>query len=90
MSARPPWKPSRGEQRALFYLQMLMRYVIGGGGLVWELTVDKLHNSIALLVFGALATSTDMIFFARTLIRQARNDRMYPQDEPPDEKAPEP
>jgi hypothetical protein len=74
MIDRPPWTPSRREQRLVWYGQMLMRYVIGGGGLVWELVIDQLHNSVALLVFGALATSTDVFLFVRTLIKQARGD----------------
>lgn len=75
MNGLPPmWQPSRREQRAEWYLRQFTRYVIGGGGLIWEVAVDKLHNTLALLVFGALGTSTDVISYGRSLIRQAKEE----------------
>ena len=76
MTPEPPWKPSRREQHLLWWLQLLMRYVVGGGGLIWELTVDRLSDPVALLVFGALATSTDVFRFAKGLIAQAKADTL--------------
>lgn len=76
-----PWKPSRPEQRLLWWLQMLLRFAVGGGGLVWELLVDRLRNPVALLVFGTLATSTDVFGFARQLIRQARENALLEREE---------
>lgn len=76
MNGLPPeWRPSRREQRTEWYMRQFMRYVIGGGGLVWEVAVDKLHNTLALVVFGALGTSTDVISFGRSLIKQAREEQ---------------
>ncbi len=68
------WKPSRYEQRVLWWLQLLMRYGVGGGGLVWETLIDRLRNPFALLVFGALATSMDVFKYVKELIRQAREE----------------
>jgi hypothetical protein len=76
MNADPPWKPTRKELRLLWYLQALMRYGVGGGGLIWCLLINQLADPIALLVFGALATSTDVFGFARTLIKQAREETL--------------
>lgn len=69
-----PWSPSRREQRAEWYLRQTMRYVVGGGGLIWEVAFDKLHNTLALVVFGALGTSTDVISYGRSLIRTANQE----------------
>ena len=69
---RQTWVPSRWEQEFLWWLRVLMRYGVGGGGLVWETVVDNFHNSLALLVFGALATSTDVLSYVRDLIKDAR------------------
>jgi hypothetical protein len=60
---------------------MLMRFVVGGGGLVWCLLVNRLEDPIALLVFGALATSTDVFGFARALIQQAREATLEIEEE---------
>lgn len=76
MTPEPPWKPSRREQHLLWWLQMAMRFGVGGGGLVWCLVVNRLSDPVSVIVFGALATSTDVISFARALIRQARQDTM--------------
>ena len=75
MSVEPPWRPSQNEQRILWYLQVIMRYVVGGGGLGWEAIADKFHEPIALLVFGALASSTDVYGFVRDLIKTAREEK---------------
>ena len=79
--APPPWQPSAREQRIVYWLQVLTRYVIGGGGLLWCLTVNHLQNSLALVIFGALATSTDVLYFARTLIKEA-HDPTHPPSAP--------
>lgn len=71
----PSWQPSRREQRAEWYLRLTMRYVVGGGGLIWEIAIDRLHNTLALLVFGALGTSTDVIQYGRSLIKQANQEK---------------
>lgn len=71
--------PSQREQRGLWYLQALMRYGVGGGGLVWTM----LHglNPLALLVFGTVATSTDVFGFVKALIRQAREETLRLDEE---------
>lgn len=82
------WEPSRREQHAEWYLRLFMRYVIGGGGLVWEVAFDKLHNTLALIVFGALGTSTDVIRYGRSLVDQAKAEQGVKKDEagrPPDD-----
>jgi hypothetical protein len=68
------WKPSRREQHILWWLQLIMRYGVGGGGLVWEALVDKLKNPYALLVFGALATALDVFSYLKALVKQAREE----------------
>ena len=70
------WRPSRAEQRILWYLQVLMRYVIGGGGLIYELLIDRLHDQLALVVFGLLATSMDVFGYVAALVKQARQERL--------------
>ena len=75
MSVEPPWRPGPNEQRALWYLQAILRYPIGGGGLVWEAVVDNFRDPIALLVFGAIASATDVFGFARDLIRTAQEEK---------------
>ena len=64
----------------LWWLDVLMKYVVGGGGLVWELLIDRLQNAVALIVFGALATSTDVIRYVRTLVEQAREEKLAVND----------
>lgn len=51
-----------------------MRYVVGGGGLAWEAVIDQFKNPMAFLVFGALATATDMFAFVGVLIKQAKEE----------------
>lgn len=86
--ARTNWVPSPREQRVLWYLQVLMRYIVGGGGLTYTAIFQK-FNPFGLLVFGALATSTDVFGFVRTLIKQARaetlslEEELKPTGEPP-------
>lgn len=73
------WTPSRREQRGLWYLQVVMRYGVGGGGLVWTLIHGV--NPLALLVFGTLATSTDVFGFVKSLVKQAREETLRLDEE---------
>ena len=66
------WKPSRHEERLLWYLRLLSRYGVGVGGLVWALATRQ-TDTVLLMVLGALATSTDMFTVARDLIRASRD-----------------
>lgn len=69
-------KPASRRQQAVdYYLRSFMRYVVGGGGLIWEVLIDKLHNSLAIIVFGALATSTDMVTLIKDLVVQAKTEK---------------
>lgn len=54
---------------------MLMRYVVGGGGIAWELLVDRGKNPLVLLIAAMLATSTDVLGIVRGLIAQAKMER---------------
>jgi len=67
------WIPSQREQRVLWWLRLTMRFVVGGGGIVWALLTDHL-DPVLVLVLGALATSTDVLSFARELVVTARED----------------
>ncbi len=69
------WTPSSREQRFVWYAQMTMRYLVGGGGLVWEVTVDQLRTPLALVVFGALSSSADIFTFVRAVIKTAHGER---------------
>lgn len=69
MSTLPPWKPARWEQHLLWWLKLLMRYPIGGGGVIYEALIAK--DPIGTLVFGAIATSLDIGSLALTLLRAA-------------------
>lgn len=55
------------------WLRRLMRYGVGGGGLVWAMATNHLEP-VLLLVLGAIATSTDVARFAVDLIRAAREE----------------
>lgn len=70
------WRPRPWESEVEWYLRILTRYVVGVGGLVWETVADDLRNSIALLTFGAIATSTDVIGHVRDLIRDAHDQKI--------------
>jgi len=67
------WMPSRGEQRLLFWLRRIMRYGVGGGGLIWAMVTDHLEP-VLLFVLGAVATSTDILKFAADLFKAAKEE----------------
>lgn len=69
-----PWRPSRTEQRLLWYLDLLLKFGVGGGGIVWELILDHARNPLVLLVCALLATSTNAFQFLKRLIIAARAD----------------
>lgn len=52
-----------------------MRYVVGGGGIAWELLVDGGKNPLVLLVAAMLATSTDVLGVVRGLVNQAKAEQ---------------
>jgi hypothetical protein len=74
MTGTPPWRPSRSEQRLLWYLDLLLKFGVGGGGIVWEFTVDRLHNPLALVVCGLLASSLNVREYVKRLVAAARAD----------------
>jgi len=69
------WTPSPREQRLLWWLQMLLRFVVGGGGIVWELLVDSGRNPLVLLTCAVLASSLDVFKFVKQVLQQARSER---------------
>ena len=73
---RKIWIPSHRDQEILWWLRVAMRYGIGGGGIVWETVVDNLHNTVAFLVFGTLASATDVLSFVRALVRDAQEQKL--------------
>lgn len=83
------WKPSRTEQRLLWWLKLLMRYPIGGGGVIYSVFVRP--DALAILVFGAIATSMDVGQLAVMLFRAAREESraierlLDAEDDRPDE-----
>lgn len=66
------WQPGRRQQAFEWYLRLVMRYGIGGGGIGWELIADHGKNPLVLLVAAMLATSTDVLGLVRGLITQAK------------------
>lgn len=67
------WMPSRREQRILWWLRLVTRYVVGVGGLTWALATNHIE-AVLLMVLGALATSTDVFAVAKDLISAAREE----------------
>lgn len=76
-----PWGPSRLEQRLLWWLRQILRFGVGGVGLMWEVFADRLQDPLALLVFGTIATATDVPKYAMQLIKQAREDKLKLEEE---------
>jgi hypothetical protein len=71
----PNWRPSRAEQRLLWWLDLTLKFAIGGGGLIWELAIDRGRNPLVLLVCGMLAMSTNAFQFLKQLILTARAEQ---------------
>lgn len=70
------WSPSSAEQRLLWWLDLIwLKCVVGGGGLVWELVIDKARNPLVLLVCGMLAMSTNAFQFLKRLLATARAEQ---------------
>jgi hypothetical protein len=69
------WRPSRREERAIWWLRQATRYGLGGGGLIYEVTVDRLHNELALLAFFLLAMGGDVTRIARGLLTEVREEQ---------------
>lgn len=67
------WGPSPRELRLLWYLRLITRYVVGVGGLVWAMLTNHLEP-VLLMILGAVATSTDVLVFARDLFLAAREE----------------
>lgn len=67
------WGPSPREQHLLWYLRLITRYIVGVGGLVWAMLTNHLEP-VLLMILGAVATSTDVLMFARDLIRTAKEE----------------
>lgn len=51
----------------------MTRYLVGVGGLVWAMVTDHL-DPILLMILGAVATSTDVLLFAKDLIKVAKEE----------------
>lgn len=73
MNANGGWGPGPRELHLLWYLRLTTRYVVGVGGLVWAMVSDHLEP-VLLIILGAVATSTDVLMFARDLISAAKED----------------
>lgn len=67
------WGPSPREQHLLWYLRLITRYVVGVGGLVWAMLTNHLEP-VLLMILGAVATSTDVLMFAKDLFSAAREE----------------
>ena len=45
------------------WARFLLRYLIGGGGLLWETVIDRLNHAEALVIFAGLAKLPDVIAY---------------------------
>ena len=45
------------------WAKFLLRYLVGGGGVIWETVIDKLNHAEALVIFGGLAKLPDVIAY---------------------------
>ena len=57
-----------------WWAKFVMRYLIGGGGLVWECVIRGFQDPIALLGFMIMATSLDAFTISRALLRAVRDE----------------
>lgn len=62
------WKPNLAEQRLEWWLKLLLRFVVGGGGLVYETLWRDLRDPLGILAFTLLATSLDALSLLRGII----------------------
>ena len=68
------WLPWARELHLEWYLKLLMRYVVGPVGLVWEAFVRGGADPLLILAFTLLATSVDAFSLTRGLIRWAKDE----------------
>lgn len=66
-----PWKPSDTQEGLQWWARFTLRYLIGGGGLVWCVAVDKLKNPTALVIFGGIAGIPDVLGYRAAVKAQA-------------------
>lgn len=78
MSDEQQWRPSRTEQHLRWWAQQLLCYVVGGGGLIYEVLVDHLKNPTALVVFGGIAGVPEVLGYRRDARRREREDSEDP------------
>lgn len=78
----PAWRPPRQGLAAQWWLQLILKYLVGGGGLVWETVIDHLRNPTAFIVFGGIAGLTDVLGYAADVRAQAKRDieRVHEQE----------
>lgn len=80
------WRPSNRQLTAQWWARFFLRYLIGGGGLIWEILVDRLTHPEALVVFGGLAGIPDVLGYRavikREAEREARETRSVEDDNP--------
>lgn len=74
MSEGNRWQPSRREQHLKWWAQQVLCYVVGGGGLIYEVLVDHLRNPTALVVFGGIAGVPEVLGYRRNGRRRERED----------------
>lgn len=67
----PPWQAQATE----WWLKQIMRFGIGGGGLVYEVLIDKLRNPTALVIFGGLAGLPDVIGYRAEVKKQVKAEQ---------------
>ena len=58
-----------------WWLSQILRFGIGGGGLVWETLADHLRTPTALVVFGGVATAEDVIGYVRSTRERREQER---------------
>jgi hypothetical protein len=70
---REEWTPSKREQQLSWWLPRLMRYGVGGGGIVWAIwtghTQPVIWAVLGLLAFGAGWSGAKATDYAAALLR---------------------
>lgn len=70
----PKWAPSRNQQAAQWWARFLTRYLIGCGGLAWEILVDKGKNATLIMVCGGLIGLPDVLGYRSFVKAQAQTE----------------
>lgn len=57
------------------WLDLILKYVVGGGGCIYEALVDKLQHPTALVVFGGIAGLTNVLEYHIATRQELKNER---------------